>query len=145
MSGTSPGPTKLRSARPKSVMRSPGSADELALGVERAEDRELFLRGWLRGGELGAHQHLEAGVLAHLLDSRARVERQELHPAAFRVEAEDSQRRYHAGDAAEEQAGAPARVAAVEIAGARDEVHPLGEAPFLVDGEDDHLAAERDD
>src|SRR6185503_5031768 len=65
MSGTSPGPTKLRMAKPKSVMGP--LADELALGVEDAEDRQLLLRGGLGGGERRAHQHLEAGVLAHLL------------------------------------------------------------------------------
>src|SRR5882724_3693517 len=129
-SGTSPGPTKLRMARPKSVMGP--LADELALGVEHAEDRQLLVGRGLRGGERRAQQHFEAGVLAHLLHRRARVQGQELHAAALRVEAEEAERGDHAGDATEEQTGAPPRVAALEVAGARDEVHPLGEAPLLV-------------
>src|SRR6267142_2073189 len=139
MSGTSPGPTKLRMARPKSVNRqllstvtslhlrgprngprtspiadnrlrysfSSALADELALRVEHAQDGQLLVGRRLRGGEGRAQQHLEAGVLAHLLHRRAGVQGQELHAAALRVEAEEAERGDHAGDATEEQAGAP--------------------------------------
>src|SRR5690242_3792074 len=133
MSGTSPGPTKLRMAKPKSVMGP--LADELALGVEHTEDGELLV-GRRRGrGEGGAHENLEAGVLANLLDRRARVQGQELHAPTLRVEAEEAERGDNAGDAAEEQAVLAAGVAAVEVARARHEVDALGEAALLVDGE----------
>src|ERR1700741_1961394 len=129
MSGTSPGPTKLRMAKPKSVMGP--LADELALGVEHAQDRELLVGGRLGGGERRAHQDLEAGVLADLLEGGARMQRHELHAAALRLEAEEDEGGDDARDAAEEQPGARTGVAAVEVARARHEVDALGEAALL--------------
>ena len=115
------------------------------LGSSMREDGELLSVGGVVVVRAGAHQDLEAGVLAHLLDRRARVQGQELHAPALRVEAEDAERGDHAGDAAEEQAVLAAGVAALQVAGARHEVHALGEAALLVHGEDHHLPAERDD
>ena len=69
----------------------------------------------------------------------------EAHPPALGLEAEDAEGGDHARDAPEEQPALAAALAAVEPARARDEIHRLREAPLLVHGEDDDLAAKRDD
>src|SRR5882672_2732405 len=143
-SGTSPGPTKLRMARPNWVTGI-SSAYELPRGIEHAQNPQLLLGG-RRGGREGVrHGDLEARVGAHRVDGDAGVQGLEAHPPALGLEAEDAEGGDHARDAAEEQPALATAVAAVEPARARDEIHRLREAPLLVRGEDDDLATERDD
>ena len=69
----------------------------------------------------------------------------EAHPLAVGIEAENPERRDDPRDAAEEQAGFPPALSALEVARAGDEVDPLDEAALLVDGEHEDFLAERDD
>src|SRR6266850_968045 len=143
-SGTSPGPTKLRMARPNWVTGI-SSAYELPRGIEHAQDPQLLLGG-KRGGREGVrHGDLEARVGADRVDGDAGVQGLEAHPPALGLEAEDAEGGDHARDAPEEQPALAAALAAVEPARACDEIHRLREAPLLVHGEDDDLTAERDD
>src|SRR5262249_58900558 len=69
----------------------------------------------------------------------------EPHAAAAGLEAEQPERRDHARDASEQQSRPRSRISALEIPGARDEIDLLHEPAWLVHGEDDDAAAERDD
>jgi hypothetical protein len=81
----------------------------------------------------------------HLVDGDAGVHRLQAHAAALGMEAEQPEGREDPGHPAEDEPAALAGIAPLEVAGARDEVDLGYEAARLVDGEHDHLAAERDD
>src|SRR5688572_33063969 len=105
MSGVSVGPTKFLMARPKWVTEACLLAEEAALGIERAQHHELVVAGGLGHRHRRGLAQREAGVVADLLDARAGMGRLDPHAARLGLEAQDAERRHHAGDAAEEQAG----------------------------------------
>src|SRR5712692_5908177 len=149
-SGVSVGPTKFLIASPKSTRRGASFvrislSEEAAIRIERTEHRQLIRRGRLGRRDLRRLEQVEAGVLADPVDRGARMYGLDPHATGHGIEAEGAERGDHAGDAAEEQAAALARAVAGQPAGARHEVDLRDEAPLLVRGHDDNLAAQRGD
>src|SRR2546430_3456726 len=104
MSGASVGPTKFRSARPQAV--TPGrrsSCEEPPLRVDGAQERELVLRRRLRRLDALGHQDLEARLGGDRVPRHARVEGVQPEGLVVRIEAEQAERRHHAGHAPEEE------------------------------------------
>src|SRR5262245_12972281 len=146
MSGCSLGPTKFLIASPSFieaiVSPSPSRAQEPALRVERSQHRELIVRRRLGDLDTGGLEQRKAGVLSHRVHRDAGVRRLDPHALAVRVEPEDAERRDDARDAPEAEAGGAARAVAPQPRRARDEIDALDEAPLLVRGDDNDLAAQ---
>src|SRR5215470_2018613 len=143
-SGVSEGPTKFLMARP-TCTRSPGSAEEAAVGIERTQDGQLVVGGRLGGEELLGLSELEAGVGADGLERDPAMESLHPHAPGLGIEAEDPERGHHARDTAEEQPGTGPAGVAGQPGGAGDEIDARDEAALLVGGEDDDLTAQRRD
>ena len=77
------------------------------------------------------HDEVEACIVAHLLRRDARVQRTDAHRLALGHEIEDAERRHHEPRAAFGQPGIGARRAAVEKAGATDEIDLGTKAPVV--------------
>src|SRR5262245_46423536 len=99
-SGTSPGPTKLRMARPYWVMsssRAPSgrwwrSSQELPVGVQPPQYGQLVLRRTeLRAHALG-HDEVHGRLIPHLLHRHAGEDGVQAHAPRARLEVEDAER-----------------------------------------------------